>query len=63
MTRPHKPGHYWVILEPGVVREVAYFDGNDWFAVGYEGSVDVKALLSARLEPPACPVPDSAVPP
>jgi hypothetical protein len=43
-------GHYWVILEPGVVPEVAYCDGDDWWAVGYEGPVEPKAVLSERLE-------------
>jgi hypothetical protein len=43
-------GHYWVILEPGVVPEVAYYDGGDWWAVGYEWPVEPKAVLSERLK-------------
>jgi hypothetical protein len=53
-------GHYWVILEPGVVREVAYFDGDDWWAVGCEWSIEPKAVLSERLEPPTLRVRESA---
>ena len=49
-------GHYWVILEPGVVPEVAYCDGGDWWAVGYEWPVEPKAVLSERLEPPTLQV-------
>ena len=50
VTRPRAAGHYWVILEPGVVPEVAYCDGDDWWAVGYEGPVEPKAVLNERLE-------------
>ena len=50
MTRPHASGHYWVILEPGVVPEVAYCDGDNWWAVGYEWPVEPKAVLCERLK-------------
>ena len=30
--------------------KVAYCDGDDWWAVGYEWSVEPKAVLSERLE-------------
>ena len=39
-----------MILDPGVVPKVAYYDGGDWWAVGYEWPVEPKAVLNQRLE-------------
>jgi hypothetical protein len=50
VIQPREPGHYWVILDPGVVPEVAYCDGDNWWAVGYEWPVEPKAVLNERLE-------------
>jgi hypothetical protein len=45
-------GYYWVVMEPGVDPEVAYFDGDDWVAVGREETVQPLRVVSGRLEPP-----------
>jgi hypothetical protein len=54
MDEAHRePGHYWVILEEGALPEIAHWDGDDWFAVGREEAVELKAMLGERLPEPA----------
>jgi hypothetical protein len=53
MSEKRKPGYYWVIIDEGAEPEVAHWDGDDWFPVASEESVEPKTVVSERLVPPS----------